>query len=511
MRTDPLLLCLALALIACSATGDAQPDRDRHPNLVYILADDLGYGDLRCYQPDSKIPTPHLDRLAEQGARFTDAHSPSAVCTPTRYGILTGRYCWRSTLQKSVLWSWDPPLIEADRLTVPAFLRDQGYHTACIGKWHLGWDWPILEDGVAVHGGPRTNENLLIDFEQPIANGPLARGFDTYFGDDVPNFPPYCFIEDDHTVGIPSVSKPDSMFGAPGPMLPGWKLEGVMPELASRAVGYIEERGRSKPDEPFFLYLPLTAPHTPIAPDDSFAGISQAGPYGDYVAQVDDLVGRVLEALARARLEDDTLVIFTSDNGSPARNGDGMSGAPGSVTKDHGHNPNAPWRGMKADIFEGGHRVPFLVRWPGHVTPHSVEHEVVCLTDLFATLADILGAELPPDAAEDSISILSVLEGREHATPIREATVHHSIDGMFALRQGDWKLILGRGSGGWTRPARMPTEPGEPEGQLYDLASDPGETVNLHRERPEVVQRLTQILERYRTSGRSTPGEGGDD
>ncbi|MEE8146572.1 MAG: sulfatase-like hydrolase/transferase [Longimicrobiales bacterium] len=511
MRSDSFPLLLTFGLVACTSSGGARVGSERPPNVVYILADDLGYGDLRCYQPDSKIPTPHLDRLASEGARFTDAHSPSAVCTPTRYGILTGRYCWRTTLKKSVLWSWDPPLIEPDRLTVPAFLREYGYQTACIGKWHLGWDWPILEGGLAVHGGPGTNADLLIDFRQPITGGPLATGFDHYFGDDVTNFPPYCFIEDEQTVGIPTVLKPSTMFGAPGPMLPGWKLEGVMPELASRAVRYIEERAHAVADEPFFLYLPLTAPHTPIAPAASFSGASEAGPYGDYVAQVDDLVGQVLKALARAGLEDDTLVIFTSDNGSPASNGDGMSGTPGSVLRDHGHNPNAPWRGMKADIFEGGHRVPFLVRWPGHVRPASVKDEVICHTDLFATLADILGAELPPDAAEDSFSLLSVLEGRDREHPIREATVHHSITGMFGIRQGDWKLILGLGSGGWTKPARVTPQPGEPQGQLYDLASDPGESRNLYSEHPEVVLRLTRLLERYHSSGRSTPGGSGND
>ena len=483
----------ALLMPAASRAGaKAQPEQP--PNIVYILADDMGYGDLACQNPESKIPTPHLDKLASEGIRFTDAHSPSAVCTPTRYGILTGRYCWRSRLKKSVLWPWDKPLIEADRLTVGKLLKDHGYHTACIGKWHLGWDWPTT-DGKEPIGMGKTNvkkSGANVDFKKPIANGPTTRGFDYYFGTAVPNFPPYCFIEDDRTVGIPTERKPDDMFGSPGAMLKGWKLEEILPALERKAVEYIDARGR-RAGRPFFLYMPLTAPHTPIAPAPEFAGKSKAGAYGDFVHQVDHVVGRVTAALERSGCADDTLVIFTSDNGSPGRDGTNMSGKTNSVRRFE-HNPSHIYRGIKADIWDGGHRVPFIARWPGHIKGCSVSSETICHVDLLASCAAILGHELAPGAGEDSYNILPALTGRRLASPIREATVHHSISGMFAIRQGRWKLILGRGSGGWSGRGR----PEDPTVQLYDMSADASEQRNLSDEYPQVVERLTRLLEKYK-------------
>ena len=495
-----------LVCLACSSPDLERAPESGRPNIVCILADDLGYGDLGCYSSESKIPTPNLDELAREGMRFTDAHCPSSVCSPTRYGILTGRYCWRSWLSSSVLWAWDPPLIQPDRPTVSAFLQQRGYATICVGKWHLGWDWPTVGREPR-HGGPRTNVGIVVDFDRPIAGGPTARGFDAYFGDDVPNFPPYCYIENDRTVGTPSQAKPDSMFGTPGPMLPGWKLDQVMPDITARAVRAIDEHARAAEGQPFFLYFALTAPHTPIAPSERFVGQSQAGRYGDYVHQVDHTVGEVMAALDRNGLAANTLLVFTSDNGSPARNGANMSGPPGSVVRDFGHHPSGPWRGMKADIYEGGHRVPFIVRWPGQIEAGAVSEEIICHVDLFRTIAAILGEQPPAGSAEDSYDILPVLRGRELERPIREATVHHSSSGMFAIRQGRWKLILGLGSGGWTSPVRIEPEPGEAIGQLYDLASDPGESDNLYQEQPEIVARLAQLLDAYRRSGRSTPVE----
>ena len=499
---------------AAAATRGAAantPPAARRPNIVFILADDMGFGDMACQNPDSKVPTPNLDRLATEGMRFTDAHSPSAVCTPTRYATLTGRYAWRGRLKRSVLWCWDRPLIEPDRLTVGKMLKPLGYDTACVGKWHLGMDWPTKDGKPPVGMGTTRakNSGANVDFTQPIANGPTSRGFDYYFGTAVPNFPPYCFIENDRTVGIPTVPKPAGMFGCPGPMLAGWKLEGILPGLMHKALAYIDAKGgRGKSDAfgqtagaPFFLYMPLTAPHTPIAPAPEFRGKSKAGAYGDFVHQVDHVVGQVLAALKRNGFQDNTLVVFTSDNGSPARDGTNMGGAPRSVLK-LGHNPSATYRGIKADAYEGGHRVPFVARWPGRIPKGATSDETICHVDLMATVAAIVGAAVSDGAGEDSYNILPALEGKAVGKPIREATVHHSIGGMFCIRQGKWKLIAGRGSGGWTRVKTAKTDP---PGQLYDMQTDSGEKTNVWRKHPQVVHRLTALLGKYKKEGRSTP------
>ncbi|MCK4999859.1 MAG: sulfatase-like hydrolase/transferase, partial [Anaerohalosphaera sp.] len=438
------------------------------PNIVFILADDMGYGDLACQNSESKIPTPCLDKLATEGMRFTDAHSPSAVCSPTRYGILTGRYCWRTELKSSVLWPWDRSLIEKDRLTAPMMLKDAGYSTACVGKWHLGWEWATKDNSrindqlkIGRHNNKlRTEFGKKIDFTQPIKGGPLGSGFDYYFGDDVPNFPPYCFVENDRVVEMPSTTKPGTMFGSPGPMQPGWKLEDVMPAITDKAVEYVEGRAAKK-DEPFFLFFTLTAPHTPIAPAAEFKGKSEAGAYGDYVYQVDHSVGQVLDALKRNGFADDTLVIFTSDNGSPGRDGSNMNGGVSTVRK-YGHNPSRPWRGVKSDAWDGGHRVPFIARWPKNIPAGAVNDELICHVDFMSTAAAIIGKELPANAAEDSYNILSALKGKELDKPIREAVVHHSGGGMFCVRQGKWKLIFGLGAAGFSGPKLKP-KPGEPD------------------------------------------------
>ncbi|MAW75866.1 MAG: hypothetical protein CMJ95_00555 [Planctomycetes bacterium] len=475
-------------------------------NIVIVLADDLGYGDPGCYNDQSKIPTPNIDRLAAEGLRFTDAHTPSSVCSPTRYGLLTGRYAWRTKLKRSVLWPWSLPLIEKDRLTLPAMLQQHGYHTACIGKWHLGWDWPIDTDGhvsdefdgVAIAAKKRVPLGKRIAFSRPIASGPTSRGFHYYFGDDVPNFPPYCFIENDHTVGIPGVDKPKGMFGHDGPTLAGWDLSVVMPTLAQKAAAYIEERAKH-PDQPFFLYVPLTAPHTPIAPSPHFAGKSEAGIYGDFVHEVDWVLGQVLSALDRTGTAKNTLVIFTSDNGSPQRNGIDMSGPIGSVKK-FGHDPSRPWRGMKSDAWEAGHRVPYVMRWPGRTPAGETSSEPIILTDLMRTFATIVGHSLPEDSAEDSFDILTAFEGKRTHRPIHNHLVHHSGNGVFAIRQGNWKLILGKGSGGFTR-YKAPAD--APAGQLYHLGDDPDEMRNLYSEKPEIVEQLSELLKKVRNNNSS--------
>jgi arylsulfatase A len=517
MKFTTKLIIVSLLLCLWVITG-CTSDEEKYPNIVYILSDDMGYGDVSGLNPESKISTPNLDLLAQEGITFTDAHSGSAVCTPTRYGILTGRYCWRTPLKSSVLWPWDGPLIEADRLTVGGFLKQHGYTTACIGKWHLGWDWSTLD-------GSEMNEDIpfgkwdrevrgrianSIDFSGEIKNGPVTRGFDYYFGDDVPNFPPYCFIENNRTIGLPSMEKPDSMYGNPGIMVEGWDLSAVMPALTRKVVEYIKAGAgeglfKKERDKPFFLYFPLTAPHTPIAPADDFQGKSEAGAYGDFVQEVDWTVGQVMKALEEAGLAENTLLIFTSDNGSPGRDGTNMGG-PTSSVRAYGHNPSHIFRGIKADIWEGGHHVPFFARWPGNIVPGSESNEIICHTDLMATCAAILDKSLLDNAGEDSYNILPAMLGEQYDKPIREATVHHSIDGSFAIRQGKWKLELCGGSGGWSKPSNaLAKETGIPDIQLYDLSTDPEEENNLHEQYPEIVEELTSLLHKYKDEGRSAP------
>ena len=469
------------------------------PNIVYILADDLGYGDVGCYNPASKIPTPNMDRLAKEGMRFTDAHSPSAVCTPTRYALLTGRYAWRTRLQRNVIGPFSPPLIAEKQHTVPAMLREQGYATACIGKWHLGWGWPQPAEG-----GKR-------DFRRPIPDGPTTRGFDLYFGTDVPNYPPYCYLENDRTVGIPSESAfvgRDS-YNIAGPMVPGWKLVEVLPGLERRAVAHIEKS--AKGDKPFFLYLPLTSPHYPVVPAAAFKGTSKAGDYGDFVVQTDHVVGAILDALKRSGIAENTLVILTSDNG-PEITGEVKVGAYDRL-KEFGHASMGDLRGAKRDAWEGGHRVPFIARWPGKISAGSTCDETVCHVDLMATLAALLDTKLPAEAGVDSVNILPALLGEKRHVPLRDATVHHSGQGKFAIRRGDWVLILAptgddnrkQGEPPWFRKERD-SIPHSESGELFNLAGDPAQKKNLYATETAKVNELATLMGRYVTEGRSTPG-----
>jgi arylsulfatase A-like enzyme len=499
-RTPPVgLLGFVLAAAALPHAAPARAAGPAKPNVVVILADDLGYGDVGCYNPASKIPTPNIDRLAKEGARFTDAHSPSAVCTPTRYALLTGRYAWRTRLQRNVIGPFSQPLIAEKLLTVPAMLREQGYAAACVGKWHLGWGWPKPGDD-----GKR-------DFTKPIPDGPTTRGFDLYFGTDVPNYPPYCFLENDRTVGIPSGTAPvgrDS-FNIAGPMVPGWKLVGVLPALEARAASYIETA--AKGGKPFFLYLPLTSPHYPVVPAPEFKGKSRAGDFGDFVVQTDHVVGAVLDALKKAGAAENTLVILTSDNG-PEITGEVNPGAYDRL-KEFGHASMGILRGAKRDAWEGGHRVPFIARWPGKIEAGTVCDETVCHVDLMATLAALLHVKLPADAGVDSVNILPALLGEKRQAPLREATVHHSGQGKFAIRKGDWVLILAptgddngkRGEPAWFRKDRG-YGPHTEAGELFDLATDPAQKNNLYSTETAKVNELATLMERYVKEGRSTPG-----
>lgn len=479
-----------------------EKEKNPRPNVVIILADDLGYGDPQVYNSESKIPTPHIDGLAKVGMLFTDAHTPSSVCTPTRYGILTGRYAWRTELKKSVLWMWDKPLIAKDRLTFPKMMKAENYNTACIGKWHLGWRWPsnqskgFMNDTIPLgkYGSKGRNKfHEKIDFSKKIGGGPLEAGFDYYFGDDVPNFAPYAFFENDQFVKTPNLIKPKDMYGVPGPMAKGWKLEAVMPTITKRAVKYIEEK--SKEEKPFYLQFTLTAPHTPIAPTDDFKGESKAGLYGDFVNEVDWSLGQIVEALKKSGEFENTLIIFCSDNGSPQRDGTNMSGKTGSVKK-YGHDPSRPWKGMKGDAWEGGHRVPFIAAWPNKIKANTVSDQVICLTDIISSVASILGVEKVKGEMEDSFDISPILFGKE--TAVRESIIHHSHNGTFAIREGEWKLILGKDSGGFSRSLKIEGIPVETKGQLYNLSEDPSEGENLYAEFPEKVDELVALLEQFK-------------
>jgi arylsulfatase A len=450
------------------------------PNIVVILCDDLGYGDVGCYYEGAKIPTPRMDRLAREGMRFTDAHSPSSVCTPTRYGVLTGRYCWRTRMKSGVGNGYSPALIEPGRDTIASLLkREKGYRTGGFGKWHLGLG---------------TEEK--VDYGRAFRPSPLDFGFDEFFG--IPaslDMPPYVFIDGHRAVEPPTSTIGDNgevkrgPFWRGGPRAPSFVMDEVIPSIVKRAVAFVErEKG------PFFAYVPLPAPHTPWVPSKPFKGRSKAGLYGDFVEETDASIGMILDALERTGKAKNTLVIVTSDNGAPWEERDAKEAL--------GHWANAEWRGQKADIQEAGHRVPFLVRWPGRVKPGMVSRQTICLTDLFATLADVNGIRLTDGMAEDSVSLLPEFDGRQRG-PLREAVVHHSANGMFSIRQGDWKLILGRGSGGFTAPVKIEPKPGELPGELYNLKTDPHEDRNVYDANPQIVARLSALLKRYQDSGRS--------
>lgn len=485
-----------ISLVVTTAVAvNAQSHR---PNIVIILADDFGVGDIQAHYPQNKIATPHLDRLVRQGMSFTDAHSASAVCTPTRYGLLTGRYAWRTRLQEWVLACYEPPLIDERRLTLPTFLKQHGYHTACIGKWHLGWEWP----------GPQPSRmleerNVLRlaewDFSRPLRGGPTERGFDEYFGVDLPNYPPFTFIENDRVTPLPTARyRHDSLatnyqprIFEDQPMAPGWRFEDVLPAITQRAVAYVHQRAKQK--EPFFLFFSQTSPHEPVSPSEKFKGQSGIAPIADFVMETDWSAGQVIQAVDDAGIADNTIIIFTADNGHS-----GYTGWERLV--EAGLHPSGPYRGHKGDIWEGGHRVPFIVRWPGYVKPGSSSNALLCLNDVFATCAELLGTTLPQDAAEDSFSFLPVLLGKSEIG-VRRDLVSHSVNGEFAYREGPWKLVF--------KMAGRDLESSRGKAanvQLYQLRQDIAETRNVAEEQPEVVRRLTHQLQELVNRGRSTPG-----
>lgn len=489
----------AAVLSGCAAKRAAAmpaPAKTALPNIVYILADDLGYGDVSCLNSDSKIPTVNINRIAREGRIFTDAHSGSAVCTPTRYGIMTGRYSWRTNLKASVLEGHHPPLMAANRMTAASLLKSHGYHTACIGKWHLGLGWATIDGHAA-----RPNN---LDYAKRIDDGPTTHGFDYFFG--IPaslDMIPYLYVENDRVVTLPTEtiesSKAPAYFRG-GPIAPGFKHEDVLLTLTKKAVQVIDDHVAKNPNTPLFLYFPLNAPHTPIVPMQEHRGKSTAGIYGDFVCECDWAVGQVMEALERNGMAEDTLFIVTSDNG-PAPVADFKT------LKAMGHESSYHFRGAKADIYEGGHRIPFIARWPKYIAPGTSCDHLTCLTDLMATLAELTEEKLPDTAGEDSISMLPALLGTAKH-PARKDIVHHSISGAFSIRQGAWKLEFCAGSGGWSEPKDADAEKmGLPPLQLYDLTADISERKNVQDLHPDLVNTLSKLLQKYIDDGRSTPGK----
>ncbi len=499
----PMHVMLAtFALLTCPVPGDEVPVR--HPNIVVILADDLGYGDLSCYGA-TKVKTPNIDRLAETGMRFTDAHSPHSVCTPTRYGLLTGRYAWRTWVGTRCVWSNDPMLVETDRLTLPSLLKAAGYRTACIGKWHLGFGGPATE-GWDDRRGP--------DYNKPLKPGPLEIGFDYFFGIPHVGQFPHVYIENHHVQGLQESSPLEIVLDERETDRTTW-LNGhtITPrhtftggegttyeeeELAVRLTEVAVDWINKQDQEPFFLYFAQRNVHSPLKPHPRFQGTSEIGVYGDFVNELDWSIGELLDVLDRRGFAENTLVVFSSDNGAVQ-----MGHRPAHIVDYSGHRSNGPLRGQKTEDYEGGHRIPLLVRWPGHVEAGSRSDQLVALTDLLATTAELIGERLPEGAGEDSFSFLSALTQSKPDRPIRTGIVHDSNEGLFAVREGDWKLILGQGGGGigWSSQVR---DPAAQAGQLFNLADDIAETDNRYDEHPEIVSRLTQRLQQERTRVDST-------
>ncbi|MGJ8561346.1 MAG: sulfatase family protein [Litorimonas sp.] len=477
----------ALAILAACQSSASEAAAQKQgtvalslPNIVVIYADDMGYGDIESYNPQSAVPTPHLNALAAGGMSFTDAHTSSAVCTPSRYSLLTGRYAWRTALKSGTLNGRSPLMIDTERETLASLLKRAGYKTIMVGKWHLGLGT----------GEP--------DYAGTLSPGPNALGFDYFYG--IPaslDMEPYVLVENEKVV-TPLLGQTIKRSGTrrgggggmwrPGELGEGFAHAEILPRLAGKAAEKILDA--SKDDKPFFLYFPLTSPHTPWLPLEEFRGVSRAGYYGDFVAYTDAIVGQTLDAIKKAGIEDNTIVIFSSDNGAHWKLDDKAK---------YDHLANAPWRGQKADIYEGGHRVPFIIKWPGHVTPGAKSDSTIVLNDVMRTLAAITGIAPDIHSAPDSVDFSSVLlDSNENNAFQRGPIVHHSLSGKFAIRLGDWKLVEGLGSGGFTRPRSGEPEAEQSPYQLYNLAADPAETTNLAKQEPERVAQLLAALNNIR-------------
>ncbi|WP_235295815.1 sulfatase family protein [Portibacter marinus] len=475
------------------------------PNIVIIYADDMGYGDLNCQNSDSKIPTPHLDRLAAEGMRFTDAHSSSGICSPSRFALLTGSYHWRR--QHEIVGSFGPPFFKDSDVTLAHVLQNVGYETACIGKWHLGWDWEFInEPSETVEQWGRERPFYGPDdvvWDEPIKGGPLERGFNYYFGDGTINFPPYAWVENDRVMEAPTEIMDINNIGydiregswefRPGPKVKDWNPYEVLPTLTKKAVEWVHLQDAS---QPFFLYLALPSPHAPIIPNDKFIGKSNAGGYGDFVVQTDDVVGQVLTALRMKGLEENTIVIFTSDNGPEAY--------AWPRARDFGHFSMGNLRGLKRDVWEGGHRVPFIFKYEGVIKGGTVSDEVISQVDIFATLASMLNIDLDPATAPDSYDISSILNGQSTSTPIRQATIHNTYESIWGIRKGDWLMITDKTGGHREIPEFFKEiknyEDFRTDSLLFNMESDPQQLQNLYLEYPDKVKELNKLLKDHRQS-----------
>ena len=507
MKQRFAILALAAVLLSSAFAADA-----RNPNILVILADDLGYGDVGCYNPQSKVPTPHLDRLAREGMRFTDAHSPSTVCTPTRYSLLTGQMAFRINYRSVFAGVGGPCLIKENQLSLPQMLRARGYATALMGKWHVGLSFLDKAGQRITQGGVEGVQ--LIDYSRAIPDAPIHRGFDRFFGTaccPATDFL-YAFIDGDRIpvppTGMLDKSRlpkhPYANDNRAGMIAPDYDLEEVDLVFLRKSREFLEAHVKQSPGKPFFLLHSMHAAHLPSFAAKQFRGSTKAGPHGDFIHELDFIVGELMATLAKLGVADNTLVIFTSDNGPETTSVIHMRA-------DHGHDGARPWRGVKRDNWEGGHRVPFIARWKGNIAPGSTSTQTICLTDLLATCAAITGTTLPDNAAEDSFNLLPVLLGKDGGRPVRDYTLHQTISLALAIRQGPWKYLDHRGSGGngydkgelqrFALPDAAPTAPG----QLYHLATDPGETNNLYFKEPEMMAKLKSLLESSKASGRSAP------
>jgi arylsulfatase A len=496
-------------IIALSAFASAA----KPPNILLILTDDLGYGDVRCYNDQAKVPTPRMDRLAGEGMRFTDAHSPATVCTPTRYSVMTGRMAFRTGRHIVFQGAGGPNLIEEGRLTLPGMLRQQGYRTAMFGKWHIGLTF-LDADGKPIHNNNPDGVGR-IDYSRAIPDAPIHRGFDRFFGTACCPTTDwlYAFIDGDRIPVPPTGMIDRSKYSRnpytedfrDGAVAPDFDVENIDLIFLRRSIEFLENHAKSSPDKPFFLFHSTQAVHLPSIPAKTWQGKSKAGPHGDFIAQLDDNIGSLLDKIEELNLANDTLVILTSDNGPEVTTTVNMR-------KAHEHDGARPWRGVKRDQWEGGHRVPLIVRWPEKIKPGSVTDQTASLTDIMATAAAITGFSLPDHAAEDSFDILPVLLGKDSGKPVRPYTLQQTWSAHYSIRVGQWKYIDHKGSGGndyhkWPGLDAYILSDTAPEapGQLYDLTSDPGETTNLYFKHSERVKEMKALLDQSIAAGRSAP------
>lgn len=500
LRNTLVLSALTVSAYAGGKQGrvnGAEQSLPAHPNIIYILADDMGYGDVRAFNAESRIPTPALDSMASAGIIFTDAHSNSSVSTPTRYGTLTGRYAFRSRLKAGVLTGYSAPLIENDRETVASFLGKHGYRTACIGKWHLGLDWTKKDAGKPLFTGTEWNleDTGNVDYGARIGGGPADCGFD--YSCILPaslDMPPYVYVENGKVTASVNGYTEDYMKkgvrGARyrhGDVADDFNHQECLDYFTRKSEDYVRQAATC--DEPYFLYLALTAPHAPWLPERKFRGRSGAGAYGDFVCMVDEVVRRIHKAVERSGKAENTLIIFTTDNGAMWLEEE---------VRQTGHRANGGWSGAKSDLWEGGHRVPWLATWPAVIAPGSRSGQLISSTDLLATLAEMLGEPLPDGAGEDSFSFWQDLSGKvkKGTDGRRRSMVYHSVNGSFALRKGDWVFVDCKGSGGWTLPEEKTA--GLPEVQLYDLKNDASQKKNVAALHPDIVLEMKRELERIK-------------